>query len=77
MSAMMRNKTKRGSDDMLGKVVLCCDKGDCRRHTVADLGDLIEVSVDNGYLRNVRNERGEKDWENMPEGCWKCGHLFD
>jgi hypothetical protein len=76
MEELMPKKSRRGRDKMVGKEVLCCHKGDCGRHTVADLGELIEATVDDGYLRNVRKEKGEKDWENMPTGCWNCGHLF-
>ena len=48
---------KQGGNNMLGKTVLCCDKGKCGSHTLADLEDLIEMMVENGYLRSVRQKR--------------------
>ena len=58
---------------MLGKIVLCCDNGKCGSHTLANLEDLIEMTVENGCLRSVR----QKEWlENMPEPCWNCDDLF-
>ena len=76
---MVKGATQReGEEDgvALGKTVLCWDKIKCRRHTSADLEDLIEMTVDNGYLRSVRTNTNEKGWENMPETCWKCSDLF-
>ena len=67
---------KQGSNSMLGKTVLCCDKGECGSHTLADMGDLIEMGVENGYLRSVRRKKNENGWKNMPETCWNCGDLF-
>ena len=67
---------KQGSNNMLGKTVLCCDKGECGSHTLADMGDLIEMGVENGYLRSVRRKKNENGWKNMPETCWNCGDLL-
>ena len=61
---------------VLGKMVLCCDKGKCGSHTLANLEDMIAVIVDNGYLRSARQKKNENDWQNMPEICWNCGDLF-
>ena len=67
---------KQGGNNMLGKTVLCCDKGKCGSHTLADLEDMIEMMVEKGYLRSVRQKKNENDWQNMPEICWNCGDLF-
>ena len=69
-------KARQGGNDMLGKTVLCCDKGKCGSHTLSDLGDMIDVMVEQGYLRSVRKEKNENGWQNMPEVCWNCGDLF-
>ena len=61
--------TKQGSDNMLGKTVLCCNKGKCGSHTLVDLEDLIEMTVENGYLRSVRQKKNENGRENMSEIC--------
>ena len=44
---------------MLGKTVMYCDNGKCGSHTLADMDDLIEVMVENDYLRNVREKKNE------------------
>ena len=44
----------------MGKSVLCCDKGKCGSHTLVDLEDLIEMTVENGCLRRVRNRRARR-----------------
>ena len=50
---------KEGGNNMLGKTVLCCDNGKCRSHTLADLEDMIEMMVEDGYLRSVRQKKNE------------------
>ena len=80
-SEMLANveKTKQKGDNMLGKTFLCCGKEKCGSHTLADLEDLIEMTVENDYLRNVRQKKLKKKmkgWENMPETCWNCGGFF-
>ena len=75
MMAKVKN-AKQGGNNMLVKTVLCCDKGKCGSHTLADLEDMIEVMVESGYLRSVRQKKNENGWQNMPENCWKCGDLF-
>ena len=44
---------KTGGDNMLGKIVLCCDNRKCGSHTLANLEDLIEMTVENGCLRSA------------------------
>ena len=75
MLAVVKETTKRAGeeDKVLAKTILCYEKGECGRHTLGDLEDLVEMRVENGYLRSVRKNDKEKDWENMPETCWKCG----
>ena len=75
MPAKMEN-TKQGGNDMSGKVVLCCDKGKYRSHILVDLEDLIEMTVENGYLRGVREKKNKNGWKNIPEICWNCGDFF-
>ena len=67
---------KQGGNNMLGKMVLCYDKGKCGSHTLADLEDMIEMMVEDGYLRSVRQKKNENGWQNMTGIRWNCGDLF-
>ena len=57
-------------------MVKCCDKGECGRHTGADLEDLEMPNIDKSYLKATRKKKNEMGWENVAEHCWGCGGLF-
>ena len=54
----------------------CCDKGECGRHTEADLEDLETHNIDKSYLKVTRKKKKEMGWENVAEHCWGCRELF-
>ena len=55
-------RSRRGTDgdDMVGTVVMNCDKETCGRHTEADLEDLEVHTIDKSYLKKTgrKQERG-------------------
>ena len=61
-----------GKDDRVGTVVKCCDKGECGRHTEADLEDLETPNIDKSYLKATAGRRRKKwdgrMWQNTAEG---------
>ena len=71
-----RRGRRGGGDDRVGTVVMNCDKGDCGRHTEADLKDLEDQNIDNSYLKATRKKKKERGWKNVAEHCWKCGGMF-
>ena len=58
MLAKVEN-TKQKGDNMLGKTVLCRDKGKRRSHTLANLEDLIEMTAKNRYMGSVVQTKNE------------------
>ena len=40
-------------------MVKCCDKGECGRHTEADLEDLETHNIDKSYLKATRKKKKE------------------
>lgn len=73
-----RNRRSRrgGGEDRVGTVVMNCDKGDCGRHTEADLTLLEDQIIDNTYLKATREKKKERGWQNVAEHCWNCGGMF-
>ena len=76
-----RPKTRHGGgggreDRVIGTVVKCCDKGECGKHTEADLEDLETHMIDKSYLKVTREGKQEVGWENVADCCWGCGGLF-
>ena len=53
-----------------------CDKGECGRHTQADLENLKMHNIDKSYLKANRKKKKEMGWENVAEHCWGYGGLF-
>ena len=54
-------------DKRVDTVVKCCDKGECRRHTEADLEGLEMHDIDKSYLKATRKTKKEVGWENVAE----------
>ena len=42
--------------------VACCSKGECGRHTEADIVDLIEPNITKNYLKATRKEDSDVGW---------------
>ena len=54
----------------------CCPKGKCRRHTDADIVDLVETYITKGYLKVMRKKNHDEGLQNVTSNCSGCEKEF-